>query len=147
MKLREGNVFNLVCLLFCSQAEVPCTGSSPTPILCTGTPDICSNLFNLNLTVHNPYPDMFNLVQYEALTVGKQAVGMRLKCILASDYFPQFAHAFAEPRGALGTPPGFEFFHFYAVFDKKLKKIGTFESWRTPLRKILDPPLTCSQAL
>ena len=32
-------------------------------------------------------------------------------------------------------------FHFHAVFGKKLKNNSTFGSWRTPLGKILDPPL------
>ena len=33
------------------------------------------------------------------------------------------------------------FFHFHAVFGKNLKNNSTFGSWRTPLGKILDPPL------
>ena len=46
--------------------------------------------------------------------------------------------------GAPGTrapPGGSKFFHFHAVFGKKLKNNSTFGSWRTPLGKILDPPL------
>ena len=43
--------------------------------------------------------------------------------------------------GAPGTPPrGSKFFHFHAVFGKKLKNNSTFGSWRPP-GKILDPPL------
>ena len=35
--------------------------------------------------------------------------------------------------GAPGThAPGSKFFHFYAVFGKKLKNNSTFGSWRTP---------------
>ena len=50
----------------------------------------------------------------------------------------------ADLRGAPGTraPPwGSKFFHFHALFGKKLKNNSTFGSWRTPLGKILDPPL------
>ena len=46
--------------------------------------------------------------------------------------------------GAPGTraPPwGSKFFHFHAVFGKNLKNNSNFGSWRTPLGKILDPPL------
>ena len=40
------------------------------------------------------------------------------------------------------SPPwGSKFFYFHALFGKKLKNNGTFGSWRTPLGKILDPPL------
>ena len=38
-------------------------------------------------------------------------------------------------------PPGSQFFHFHAVFGKKIVKLSQFRSWRTPLRKILDPLL------
>ena len=45
-------------------------------------------------------------------------------------------------RGAPGTPPReSKFFHFHAVLGKNLKNISNFGSWRTPLGKILDPPL------
>ena len=45
--------------------------------------------------------------------------------------------------GAPGTRPpgGSKFFHFHAVFGKNLKNNRNFGSWRTPLGKILDPPL------
>ena len=43
--------------------------------------------------------------------------------------------------GAPGAPPGSKFFHFHAVFSKNLKNNSNFGSWRTPLGKILDPPL------
>ena len=36
---------------------------------------------------------------------------------------------------------GSKFFHFHAVFSKKMKNNSNFGSWRTPLGKILDPPL------
>ena len=39
------------------------------------------------------------------------------------------------------SPPGSKFFHFHAVFGKKLKNNSTFGSRRIPLGKILDPPL------
>ena len=41
----------------------------------------------------------------------------------------------ADPRGAPGTrapPRGSKFFHFHAVFGKKLKNNSTFGSWRPP---------------
>ena len=38
-------------------------------------------------------------------------------------------------------PRGSKFFHFHAVFGKNLKNNSNFGSWRTPLGKILDPPL------
>ena len=52
----------------------------------------------------------------------------------------------ADLRGAPGTrqgraPRGSKFFHFHAVFSKKFAKLSQFESWHTPLGKILDPPL------
>ena len=46
--------------------------------------------------------------------------------------------ALADPRGAPGTraPPwGSKFFHFHAVFGKKLKNNSTFGSWRPPWGK------------
>ena len=46
--------------------------------------------------------------------------------------------ALADPRGAPGTRPpprGSKFFHFHAVFGKKLKNNSTFGSWRPPRRK------------
>ena len=53
--------------------------------------------------------------------------------------------ALADPRGgardARPPPPGSKFFHFHAVFGKNLKNNSNFRSWRTPLGKILDPPL------
>ena len=53
--------------------------------------------------------------------------------------------ALADPRGgardARPPPWGSKFFHFHAVFGKKLKNNSTFGSWRPPLGKILDPPL------
>ena len=44
-------------------------------------------------------------------------------------------------------PPGSKFFHFHAVFGKKLKNNSTFGSWCTPLGKILDPPLLPLQCI
>ena len=44
-------------------------------------------------------------------------------------------------------PWGSKFFHFHAVFGKKLKNNSTFGSWRPPLGKILDPPLTSNTSL
>ena len=41
-------------------------------------------------------------------------------------------------------PPESKFFHFHAVFSKNLKNNSNFGSWRTPLGKILDPPLEAS---
>ena len=52
--------------------------------------------------------------------------------------------ALADLRGgARDAPPplGSKFFHFHAVFGKNLKNNSNFGSWRTPLGKILDPPL------
>ena len=50
---------------------------SPAP------PQICSNLCNLDLTVHG-LPDMFKLVYYDGRTVRKEAVDIRLKCLLVT---------------------------------------------------------------
>ena len=50
----------------------------------------------------------------------------------------------ADQRGGArdARPPwGSKFFHFHAVFGKKLKNNSTFGSWRPPPGKILDPPL------
>ena len=44
-------------------------------------------------------------------------------------------------QGRAPPPGGPKFFHFHAVFGKKLKNNSTFGSWRPPLGKILDPPL------
>ena len=44
-------------------------------------------------------------------------------------------------RDARPPPRGSKFFHFHAVFGKNLKNNSNFGSWRTPLGKILDPPL------
>ena len=46
-------------------------------------------------------------------------------------------------KGAPGTRPPREskFFHFHAVFSKNSINNSSFGSWRTPLGKILDPPL------
>ena len=44
-------------------------------------------------------------------------------------------------RDARPRPLGSKFFHFHAVFSKNLKNNSNFGSWRTPLGKILDPPL------
>ena len=41
--------------------------------------------------------------------------------------------------GAPGTPPGSKFFHYLAVFGKKIEKILLL--WELPPRKILDRPL------
>ena len=44
-------------------------------------------------------------------------------------------------RQGRAPPRGSKFFHFHAVFSKNLKNNSNFGSWRTPLGKILDPPL------
>ena len=44
-------------------------------------------------------------------------------------------------QGRAPPPWGSKFFHFHAVFGKNLKNSSNFGSWRTPLGKILDPPL------
>ena len=51
--------------------------------------------------------------------------------------------ALADPRGVPGmhAPWGSKFFHFHAIYGKNLKNNSNFGSWRTPLVKILDPPL------
>ena len=49
-------------------------------------------------------------------------------------------------RQGRAPPLGSKFFHFHAVFGKKLKNNSTFGSWRPPLGKILDPPLVTSLA-
>ena len=51
--------------------------------------------------------------------------------------------ALADLRGGRQgrAPPESKFFHFHAVFSKNLKNNSNFGSWRTPLGKILDPPL------
>ena len=48
----------------------------------------------------------------------------------------------ADLRGRQGRAPplGSKFFHFHAVFDKKIGWHTHFGSWRP--RKVLDPPLT-----
>ena len=61
-KLQESNIFHRVCVsLFMGGLGGSCTGSWLRSPLCTGHwphPHICSNLFNLDLTVQVP-PDMF----------------------------------------------------------------------------------------
>ena len=53
----------------------------------------CSNLFSLDLTVpvsptktptHPTVSDMFKLVHHKSYTVGKRAVGIRLRCLLVA---------------------------------------------------------------
>ena len=64
---------------------------------------------------------------------------VNIGCITRSLLLP-----LADPRGGArdARPPwGSKFFHFHAVFGKKLKNNSTFGSWRPPLGKILDPPL------
>ena len=48
-------------------------------------------------------------------------------------------------RQGRAPPWGSKFFHFHAVFGKKLKNNSIFGSWRPPLGKILDPPLLILQ--
>ena len=63
----------------------------------------------------------------------------KLNPIHASVIYP-----LADPRGGArdARPPwGSKFFHFHAVFGKKLRNNSIFGSWRPPLGKILDPPL------
>ena len=54
-------------------------------------------------------------------------------------------HPLATPRGASGTRPrGVQILSFSCSFrQKNLENNSTFGSWRTLLRKILDPPLSC----
>ena len=44
-------------------------------------------------------------------------------------------------RQGRAPPRGSKFFHFHAVFGKNVKNNSNFGSWRSPLEKILDPPL------
>ena len=65
----------------------PCKSLTPSvPPPPRKGPWTCSNLYNLELTVHGPPPrDMFKLVHYKPQTLGKQAVGIRLNCLLISN--------------------------------------------------------------
>ena len=53
---------------------------------------------------------------------------IKLKCLLLH------VGTLADPRGGVrdAPPPGSKFFHFHAVFGKKLKNNSTFGSWRPP---------------
>ena len=68
-----------------------------------------------------------------------------------SDVAFAFVHiSLEDPRGRQGCAPlprVSKLFHFHAVFGKKLKNNSTFGSWRTPLGKILDPPLHIDEPL
>ena len=58
------------------------------------------------------------------------------------EYDKQYHWRIQGGRQGRAPPPwGTKFFHFHAVFGKNLKNNSNFESWRTPLGKILDPPL------
>ena len=70
-----------------------CPKPAPSPLYGT-CPQTCSNLLNLDLTVHDPPPqDMFKLVELDQTcstlffmkhmdTVGKRVVGILLECFL-----------------------------------------------------------------
>ena len=98
-KVAGRQYFSHVCLSFCSQGwGCPCTGSwrqypppnllfshglAPPSVRALGQPlQTCSNLFNLDLTVQGCSPGH---VHHEAKTVGRRAVGIRLKCLLVVD--------------------------------------------------------------
>ena len=69
----------------------------------------------------------------------------------ARGFVSEIHHPMLSLRPRIGGPKGgardarppwwSKFFHFHAVFGKKLKNNSTFGSWRPPLGKILDPPL------
>ena len=63
----------------------------------------------------------------------------QLKILIIKDRL----HICGSKGGRQGRAPpwGSKFFHFHAVFSPKLKNNSDFGSWRTPLGKILDPPL------
>ena len=42
--------------------------------------EICSNLFNLDLTAQELPSEMFKLIHYQARRVGKRAIGILLEC-------------------------------------------------------------------
>ena len=68
----------------------------------------------------------------------------RFKCKSTGICLALLDSALADLRGGRqGRAPtwGSKFFHFHAVFGKNLKNNSNFGSWRTPLGKILDPPL------
>ena len=56
-----------------------CTGSQPPPSVQGPIAAECSNVFNLDF---HPPPTCVQTYHYEAWTVGKRAVGIRLKCLL-----------------------------------------------------------------
>ena len=55
--------------------------------------------------------------------------------------------SFADPRGAPGTSPGSNFFHYHGVFGKKLQNTTTLGVGAPTPRKILDAPLGMVQVL
>ena len=64
-----------------------CTGHHPSPFL----------------------PDMFQFVHYVAYTVGKRAVGIRLKCLLVDSEYLQLRPLYIDPNNrSLGTYGSFE---------------------------------------
>ena len=64
----EGNVFRRVCLSLYRGEAVLVQGPSPTP--------------HVQGTGSDLVPGMFKHVNYVVCTVGKRAVGIRLKCLL-----------------------------------------------------------------
>ena len=103
----EGNFFTRICLSLCLsivRRGVPTQGpglplhwaSIPplpldTALVPVPPPQTCSNLFNLDLSVHGPTPlpsvDTFKRVHFKAQTVRKWAVGIRTKCLLVYSFF------------------------------------------------------------
>ena len=61
------------------------------------------------------------------------------RCLDSSSYFLRNHFSVSQcsggSKGAPGAPWGSKFFHFNAVFGKKLKNNSTFGSWRTPSGK------------
>ena len=86
MKMREGNVFSHACL-----SVILFTGSqahSPTPPPCPG-PQSCplpwrvQTYSNWTSLYKDTLPqNVFKIIHYEARTVSKRAVGIRLECLL-----------------------------------------------------------------
>ena len=67
-----------------------------------------------------------------------------LNLMMSSSFFMHLLHSIGGSKGGRqgrAPPWGSKFFHFHAVFGKKLKNNSIFGSWRSPLGKILDPPL------
>ena len=72
-----------------------------------------------------------------SLQAGARCSGARCK------WYPVHWRIQGGAPGTRAPPLGSKFFHFHAVFGKKLKNNSIFGSWPPPLGKILDPPLQC----